>query len=153
MRPGVLPYPKREMMTIETKAPEEAAQPFMVTEEMISERDWSRGASPFYRVSEVATFFFGMSESWLRLRLRPDRDHPKTWFVRNGERIDVRRKDSERDDSERVFWLSDIEPMAWSLYRFGGIDGVRLAQILRVVEAEANLFGLVRFQPGDEGTG
>lgn len=143
-------------MTIDQKSPAEAAPAFMVTEEMISERDWSRGASPFYRVSEVANFFFGMSESWLRLRLRPDKDHPKTWFVHvaTGERIDVRRKDSEKDDSERVFWLSDIEPMAWSLYRFGGIDAIRLAEILSVVEAEARLFGLGRpSQPGDEGTG
>lgn len=131
-------------MTISEKTPV-PPQAFMVTEAMIDERDWTRGAAPVYRVSEVAAFFFGMSESWLRLRLRPDEKHPESWFVGlDGKRLDIRRKDAARDDSERVFTLADIEPMAWSLYRFGGIDGVRLGEILRVVEAEARLFGLLR---------
>jgi len=131
-------------MTIETNVvPAEAVPAFMVTEEMINERDWSRGQAPFYRVAEVAKFFFGMSESWLRLKLRPDEDHPDTWFVLRGERIDIRRNDPGKDDSSRVFTLADIEPMAWSLRRFGAISGLRLAQILRVVEAEAFLYGLL----------
>jgi hypothetical protein len=138
------------MMTIEAKVPAEGAPSFMVTEEMIDERDWSRGAAPVYRVSEVASFFFGMSESWLRLRLRPDKDHPETWFVRpDGRRIDIRRKDPDKDGSERVFTLADVEPMAWSLYRLGGISAARLAKILRIVEAEASLYGLVE-TAGDE---
>jgi hypothetical protein len=139
------------MMTISDNPLAGPAPQFMVTEEMIAGRDWSRGAAPVYRVSEVAGFFFGMSESWLRLRLRPDEKHPETWFVGpDGTRIDIRRKDPGRDDSERVFWLSDIEPMAWSLYRFGVIDGVRLAQILRVVEAEANLYELIKPAPRED---
>jgi len=121
---------------------------FMVTEAMIDERDWGRGQIPAYRVSEVATFFFGMSESWLRLKLRADKDHPSTWFTTlSGERMDFRRKDPDKSDSERVFLLSDIERMAWSLYRFGAFErqggAKRVAQILRVVEAQAVLYGLL----------
>jgi hypothetical protein len=64
--------------------------------------------------------------------------------------MDFRRKDAARGDSERVFLLSDIEPMAWSLRWFGAITPVRLAQILRIVEAEAYLFDLLA-QPLPEG--
>lgn len=139
-------------MTIsEAKAPAEAVPAFMVTEAMINERDWSRGQAPFYRVDEVAKFFFGMSASWLRLKLRPDEDHPDTWFVMRGKRIDFRRNDPGKDDSSRVFTLADIEPMAWSLYRFGVIDWARLGQILRIVEAEAFLYELLTQQPAGGG--
>lgn len=124
--------------------PAEAAPAFMVTEAMIDERDWGRSQIPAYRVSEVATVFFAMSESWLRLKLRDDKDHPNTWFTApDGERIDFRRKDPDKSDSERVFLLSDIEPMAWSLHRFGAISAIKLAHVLRVVEAQAVLFGLL----------
>lgn len=130
-------------MTIEARHPAEAVPAFMVTEEMIDSRDWGRSQAPEYRVSEVAKVFFGMSESWLRLKLRPDDDHPETWFVLRGSRMDFRRKDPGRWDSERVFLLSDIEPMAWSLRRFGAISAIRFAQILRIVEAEAHLYDLL----------
>ena len=47
-------------------------------------------------------------------------------------------------NSARVFWLSDIEPMLWSLreLRAPGIDSARVVLVLRVVEAEARLYGL-----------
>lgn len=133
-------------MTIEANAvPGEVFPPFnpMITEEMIDGRDWGRGMVPVYRVSEVAKVFFGMSESWLRLKLRADEDHPDTWFVLNGQRMDFRRKDPEKSDSERVFLLSDVEGMAHSLCRFGVISELRLGMILRVVEAEAYLYRLL----------
>jgi hypothetical protein len=139
-------------MTTDMKVPAEASYAPMVTEEMIDGRDWGRGAVPVYRVAEVAKFFFGMSESWLRLKLRPDEDHPDTWFVYRGRRMDIRRKDPDKDDSERVFTLADIEPMAVSLRRFGAISAIRFAQILRIVEAEAYLYGLLTPPPPEEET-
>jgi hypothetical protein len=131
-------------METEVRAvPAEAAPAFMVTEDMIVGRDWGRNQVPVYRVSEVAKVFFGMSESWLRLKLRTDDAHPQTWFVLHGQRMDFRRKDPGKTDSERVFLLSDIEPMAWSLRRFGVISPLRFAKILRIVEAEAYLYELL----------
>ena len=132
--------------------PAEGAPAFMVTEAMIDEREWGRSQVPAYRVSEVATVFFAMSESWLRLKLREDKDHPATWFVTmTGEKMDFRRKDPDKSDSERVFLLSDIEQMAWSLRRFGAISAIRFAHVLRVVEAQAILYGLLpAAEPGDD---
>lgn len=131
-------------MIADLNTPSEAAYAPMVTEEMIEERDWKRSQVPAFRVSEVAKFFFGMSESWLRLKLREDEDHPDTWFVNpDGTKMEFRRKDAERGNSERVFLLSDIEPMAWSLVRFGSIGGLRLAHILSIVQAVGVLYGLV----------
>lgn len=130
---------------------EDVVPPFLVTEEMITGNDWGRGQVPAYRVSEVAKVFFGMSESWLRLKLRPDEKHPDTWFVWNGQRIEFRRKKPGKGDSERVFLLSDIERMAWSLRRFRGISATRFAHVLRVVEAQAYLYKLLGEDDGDVG--
>jgi len=130
--------------------PDDYVPALMVTEEMITERDWGRNQIPAFRVSEVAKVFFGMSESWLRRMLRPDETHPDTWFVSGGQRMEFRRKDPGKTDSERVFLLSDVEQMAWSLFRFGAIKPRRLAQVLRLVEAEAHLFGLLTDEPPDD---
>lgn len=109
---------------------------------MMMARNWHRRQMPTYRVEEVAKFFFGMSASWLRLKLNPDKEHPETWFVINGLRMEFRRRDPAKTDSARVFWLSDIEKMAYSLHDFGVIDNARLARVLHVVESEAELYGL-----------
>jgi hypothetical protein len=138
------------MMMIKEAAPGESAPPLMVTEEMIDERDWSRGQAPFYRVDEVAKFFFGMSASWLRLKLRADEEHPLTWFVLRGQKMDFRRNDPDKDDSSRVFTLADIAPMAWSLRYFGAITPLRLAHVLRIVEAEAYLYDLLKPPPPED---
>ena len=114
----------------------------MVTEEMISGRDWERKAGPFYRVNDVAKVFFGMSSSWLRLKMKPDKGHPDTWFTVNGKPMEFRRLDETKTDSARVFWLSDIEPMAYSLYALESIDERRLNEILDVVRATASLYRL-----------
>lgn len=115
----------------------------MVTEEMVAKVNWHRKQGPFYRVEEAAKFFFGMSSSWFRLKLNPDDDHPLTWFVEeDGSRMEFRRRDPENSNSARVFWLSDIERMLWSLRDFGAIDSARVSLVLRVVEAEARLYGL-----------
>jgi hypothetical protein len=121
----------------------------MVTEEMIRERDWDRKAGPFYRVNDVAKVFFGMSSSWLRLKMKPDGRHPDTWFTVNGKPMDFRRLDPGKEDSARVFWLSDIEPMAYSLFALGWEDRARLDKILAVVRATADLYGLFEFDAGD----
>lgn len=119
----------------------------IVTEATIVGRNWRRKAVPTYSVHEVAKTFFGMSSSWVRLKLNPDENHPNTWFTHeNGDRIEFRRrtpKTTGKTDPARLFLLSDIEPMARSLFRFAAIDGRRLALILKVVKAEADLFGLL----------
>jgi hypothetical protein len=124
---------------------------YIVTEEMIEDRIRSkgpRGAHPTYHMNEVAKFFFAMSASWLRLRLKSDGDHPETWFVNpDGTRMRFRRNDPGKAVSARVFWLSDIEPMVWSLVRFGGIEPDRLAHVLRVVEAQGVLYELLPSSP------
>lgn len=121
---------------------------YMVTEEMINARDWSRGQRPFFSVDQVAKVFFGMSASWLRLKLKPDKKHPETWFVNpDGTRMDFRRNKPEQSDSSRVFALSDVEQMAWSLVRNGGIKPEKLGHVLHVVEAVAILYGLIDPSP------
>jgi hypothetical protein len=124
---------------------------FMVTEEMINERDWSRGQRPFFSVDQVAKFFFAMSASWLRLKLKPDKDHPQTWFVNpDGTRMEFRRNKPGQADSSRVFTLADIEPMAWSLFRLEGIKAEKLGLVLHVVEAVALLYELIGPSPAED---
>lgn len=122
----------------------------MVTEDMILSRDWHRRQIPRYAVNEAAKAFFGMSASWLRLKLNPSKGRPNTSFVdEKGERLAFRRLDPDPEKtSARVILLSDIEPMAWSLFKFGDIDQAKLVKILRVVQAEAELYGLFD-EPGD----
>jgi hypothetical protein len=118
--------------------------PPIVTEAQIVSRDWGRGQIPAYSVHEVARVFFAMSNSWIRLKLTPDEEHPGTWFVHeDGSAMVFRRKDPGKPDSARQFLLSDIEVMARSLFRFHSIDGKRLAKILKVVKAQADLYGLL----------
>lgn len=139
-----------------------AQQPtYMVTEAMIVGRDWRRKQAPFYSVHEVAKMFFAMSSSWLRLKLNPEPGRPHTSFVKAGKRMEFRRRNPEKTDSARVFTLADIEPMAYSLHSFGDIDAMRLAQVLRLVQAEAELYGLfddpdgaaAESKPGEEADG
>jgi hypothetical protein len=133
--------------------PETDHPKYMVTEEMLHARNWYRRQGPFYRAEEVAKFFFGMSASWLRLKWSPDADHPETWFVQDGKRMVFRRSNPGKGVSARVFFLSDIEPMAYSLHRFGAISGARLARILTIVQAQAALYGLFDepvTTPGDD---
>lgn len=121
----------------------------MVTERMIAERDWERRPGPFYRVNDLAKFFFGMSASWLRLKMKPDKSHPDGWFVVDGKPMEFRRLDQDKTDSARVFWLSDVELMAYSLFVLGSIDRARLDKILTLVRATADLYGLFADEPQD----
>lgn len=131
-----------------------AAEPrIMVTDDMLLSRDWHRKQVPTYRVEETAKFFFGMSASWLRRLLRPGKDHPDTWFVWSGKRMEFRRLESGRT-SARVFLLSDVEKMAYSLRAFDVIDQATLVRVLDVVQAEAylyKLFDLPDREPGRAG--
>jgi hypothetical protein len=117
---------------------------YRVTEErVLRKKDWDRGQAPRYRTDECAKFFFSMSASWLRLLLTPDEDHPETWFVdATGRRIQFRRADENNPQSARIFLISDIEPMAYSLFDFGRISAQQLSRILNVVLAEADLYEL-----------
>lgn len=130
---------------------------YMVTEAMLLSRNWDRKQAPFFHVEEVAKFFFGMSASWLRLRMAADAEHPNSWFTHpDGRRIEFRRADPDKPDSARVFLLSDVEPMAHSLHRLGKISSARLAKILEVVRAVAQVYslfdspGTAADEPGDE---
>ena len=115
----------------------------MVTEAMIVSRDWRRKAAPFFSVHEVAKIFFAMSSSWLRLKLNPEPGRPHGSFLDvHGKPMVFRRRDPEKSDSARVFTLADVEQMAHSLNELGDIDSARLAQVLRIVHAVADLFGL-----------
>jgi hypothetical protein len=80
---------------------------------------------PHFNVEETAKVWFGMSGSWLRFRMRPNAEHPMTWLVADGKPIEILRKDPADEQSHRVFVLSDIEPMAWSLYEFELADITR----------------------------
>lgn len=73
---------------------------------------------PHFNVEETAKMFYGMSGSWLRFRMRPNDDHPLTWLVLDGKPIEILRKNPDDEQSHRVFVLSDMEPIAWSLYHF-----------------------------------
>jgi hypothetical protein len=115
----------------------------IVTEEMIMARDWHRKPGPFYRVIEASKFFFGMSPSWLRLKMKADVRHPMTWFVYDGRPMEFRRLDPDKSDSGRVFLLSDIEPMAYSLYRFDAIKEARFNKILGLIRDSADLYDLL----------
>jgi hypothetical protein len=146
-------------MTQAEAAPASVTPKYMVTEAMIDEREW-KGQAPVFHVNGVAQVFFGMSASWLRLKLKADENHPDTWFVTGGHlengklvggtRMNFRRADPEKSDSARKFLLSDIEPMAWSLYRFGSIGPNRLAQIRWIVEAVARLYKLLPPESGED---
>jgi len=125
--------------------------PVIVTEEMISSRDWSRRQAPFYRVDEVAKFFFGMSASWLRLRMKSDKKHPDTWFVSDGRPIEFKRNIPGKTDSARIFSLADIQPMAESLFVFGWCSADRLNHILMIVRGTAILYDLIPEEGAREG--
>jgi hypothetical protein len=127
------------------------AREYMVTEAMIISRNWHRRQAPFFRVEEVAKVFFAMSASWLRLKMATDPEHPDTWFVRDGRKMEFRRLNPDKAISARVFTLADIEPMAYSLRDFGAIEPARLVQILDIVQAMAKLYGL--FDPAPAGPG
>jgi hypothetical protein len=103
-----------------------ATRKYIVTDAMMLARSWHRRQMPTYRVEEVAKVFFGMSASWLRLKLNPDKEHPDTWFTIDGNRMEFRRREG-KSTTARIFWLSDIEKMAYSLRDFGAISPAQLA--------------------------
>jgi hypothetical protein len=90
---------------------------FWVTPEMLR---YGRDGlpEPHFNVVETAKFYFGMSGSWLRFRMRPDEGHPLTWLVLDDQPMEILRKNPDDEQSHRVFTLADMEPIAWSLYRF-----------------------------------
>lgn len=86
-------------------------------------------SSPDYTVEGVAKFFFARSASWLRLQMSdsgPDAPGPDTAAARVGKRslkfhqtfsIGAHQFRIERNDAlYRVFYLPDIEQLAWAIY-------------------------------------
>jgi hypothetical protein len=104
-----------------------------------------------FTVEQVARVFFGYSGSWLRLKMKPDKDHPDTYFVLNGQRMEFSRQASygkpaearENDLSARFFTLADIEPMAYSLFSFGSISEEKLRAAIQLVKWEARLWHIL----------
>lgn len=140
-----------EIAGTETMPAEGLAPPdrlFWVMPDMIPQDKYGRPKLKF-TVDQVAKFFFGYSGSWLRLKMKPDANHPDTYFVLGGERMEFNREASygkpaearENDLSARFFTLADIEPMAYSLFAFGAITHDRLVAVINLVKWEARLHG------------
>jgi hypothetical protein len=120
----------------------------LVTEKMIFDQKWERRQGPFYSVHEVAKVVFGMSPSWLRLKMTAKPERPMTSFVdAGGQAMTFLRRDPEDEVSARVFTLADFEPMARSLRSFGDISDERLDLIMQLVVVQAKMFGLIQNEP------
>lgn len=112
-------------------------------------------ANPHFTVSEVAKFFFARSPHWVRWR------QDKGYFVLDGKPVGINRKVpkknadgpvlNEKGDPEfeivaggsegaRIYTLDDVEKMAYALAERQAIDGQKLQQILRLVDAQARLW-------------
>lgn len=88
-------------------------------------------AEPRYSVGELAKVFFGRSSHWIRWNERKGR------LVLDGERVGADRSAS----GARTYNLADIERMAHALAQNGGIDGMQLLNALRIVQAQARIYG------------
>ena len=74
--------------------------------------------SPAFTVHETARLYFGMSSSWLRVKMRRTDRYPLSQLVLDSQPMEIRRKYPDKAESARLFVLSDIEPMAFSLRDF-----------------------------------
>ena len=111
---------------------------------------------PHFTVSEVAKFFFARSPHWVRWR------QDKGYFVLDGKPVGVHRKvpkksarPGEEDDGldytivnggnegSRIYTLEDVEKMAYALADMQAIPGEKLRQVLRLVDAQARLWGYI----------
>ena len=94
---------------------------------------------PVYSVAEVSKVFFARSPHWVRWVER------KGWLVLDGEQVGTYRKpvgdDVKPGNGYRQYCLSDIEKMAHALAQHGAIDGDQLMNALRIVAAQARLYG------------
>jgi hypothetical protein len=116
-------------------------------------------AQPHFTVSEVAKFFFALSDHWVRWR------QDKGYFVLDGKKVGEHRKvpvvDAEGrrvldekgkplskivrggNKGARVYTLDDVEKMAYALAEKQAIEGEKLQQVLRLVDAQARLWGYI----------
>jgi hypothetical protein len=124
-----------------------AGRRFWVMPEMLSHGNDGL-PNPHFNVVETAKFFFGMSGSWLRFRMRPDEGHPLTWLVLDGRPIEIQRKNPNDEQSHRVFSLANIEPMAWSLFHFEEED-INRARSELAARQKVELGELTAKQAGD----
>lgn len=87
--------------------------------------DAARSAlAPTFGVLETGKVFFRRSGSWIRMRSKPVHRHPHGWFTDDNDvPLTVqRRRGANGTYSFRRFTLSDIERMAWAVYRHEIID-------------------------------
>lgn len=115
------------------------------------ERDKEGLEVPRFSVQEASKCFFGQGSDWLRWRMRADKPdkktgqpkHPQGWFLLDGEPLEFKRLPDEDPNrtTARYYTLADIEKMAHALAETRAIDGTRLALIILMVKACAQLYG------------
>lgn len=93
--------------------------------------DLSEG--PTYTIGELAKFFFGRSDHWVRWRERND------MFVFDGVPVGTQRTET----GIRFYSLADVEKMGHALAENNKIDGYELSLILKLVLFEARVWKLI----------
>lgn len=88
---------------------------------------------PAFSVSQVAQFFFCRTSHWVRWR------EANGGFIFDGKPV----LPARTDGGSRVYYLPHIERMAHGLAQESYITSEELSRIIRVVYAEAVLWGLV----------
>lgn len=115
---------------------------------MLAQVDTSAG--PHFTVSEMANFFFGKSNHWVRWlegiaeigedgKKKKDAKGVPFWFTdpQTGERRKVGQ--GRNDKSARVYTLTDVEEVAHALAQNGRISGTQLRQTLLLVQVSAEM--------------
>lgn len=92
-------------------------------------------SKPAFSVSQAAQFFFHRTAHWMRWR------ENNGGFVFDGEPVVPART---YEGGSRVYYLPHIEKMAHGLAQEGYITSEELANIIRVIYAEALLWGLIK---------
>lgn len=85
---------------------------------------------PSYPIKTAASVFFARSQTWLRSMEYIDAEkYPHGRLVLDGRPIEFIRDNR----GARLFFLHDIEPMAFSLHEFGVLDENRRDQAIEIV--------------------
>jgi hypothetical protein len=135
-------------------ADEEKREPVVIVQDSLREGpngfiidDIDVTKEPHFTVSEVAKFFFARSPHWVRWR------EDKGYFVLDGKAVGVSRKVKNAEgesvivqgggEGARIYTLDDVEKMAYALAERQAIPGEKLQQVLRLVDAQARLWGYI----------
>ncbi len=95
--------------------------------------DTTAKGAPRYTVSEMARFFFGKTNHWVRWLEEGGK------MVLNGERVGDRRNEKDM----RVYYLEDVELIAHALAVNGAISGEQFRQTLLLVKVSAQMKKLI----------